>query len=69
MPVHGAGDILRLGPELDSQHAFCNHICRPRSDDVHTQDPIGFFMGQDLDKSFCFSHTAGTPCAGERIRS
>ena len=67
MTVDGAGDIFGTGAELNSQHAFGDHVRRPGSDDMHPKDPVGFFVGDDFDKPFGFTHTAGSAGAGERI--
>ena len=65
--VNGAGDILRAGTKLNSQHAFGDHVRRPRPDDVHPQDAVGLFVSDYFDKAFGFSHTARPSGAGEGI--
>lgn len=47
-----AGDIFATGSELDRYCRFGDEISCPCADDVHTEDTIGFGIGEDLHATF-----------------
>mmetsp|Transcript_25000 Transcript_25000/g.54508 ORF Transcript_25000/g.54508 Transcript_25000/m.54508 type:complete len:257 (-) Transcript_25000:1017-1787(-) len=61
MSVAGAGNILGAGTVLDGDDCLGNHLPGVRADDVSAEDPVGFLIGQDLNKSL---RTAVGPGAG-----
>ena len=45
--MHGAGDVFGAGVKFEGQDAFGNHVSRPGPDDVHPQNAIGVFVGDE----------------------
>lgn len=52
MSMCRTSDVLRTSSILNCQHSLRNHLTSVRSNDVHSQNPIGLLLHQKLDISF-----------------
>jgi hypothetical protein len=64
--VAGAGKVFAACPKRYCCDGFGDEFAGARPDDVHSQDAVGFFMGENFYFALGLSKTQGAPVGAER---